>query len=344
MNKRPKKLKRVPLKEELAALTGCFIKALILQQFLYWSERVFDFDDFIIEEKERTPSLELEFRHGWIYKSTEQLHDELMFGDSLSPRTVKRRLDEIVESGYLVSRNNPEHKWDRCLQYRPDIIKIQIDLQEIGYALEGYPLFVLSSPFDTMSNGSDTVSNQTDIETNRTVANVEAIPETTPETTPDILENSQNPKPQYTNIERQTLNRLGKTIAHSGNIGHVQTTDELRTITLIGADIAQITKTDILTVDLGELRALASLTIRLSNNKGDIAAKLKLFKLWWYNEYWLGKDKSQPPTIKQFGSTWGQFEASQTIQTNGATNAGPVLTETEKKRLAELIAENGCQE
>ncbi len=190
MNKCPKKLKRVPLKEELVSLTGCFIKALILQQFLYWSERVSDFDDFILEEKERSPELELELRHGWIYKSTEQLHDELMFGDSLSPRTVKRRLDEIVNGGYLVSRNNPNHKWDRCLQYRPDIIKIQINLQEIGYALEGYPLFIPPLAFDTVTNASGTVSNQDDKVTNRTVANVQAIPETTTETTTETLKAS----------------------------------------------------------------------------------------------------------------------------------------------------------
>lgn len=180
---KPKKLKRVPLKEELVALTGDFIKALILQQFLYWSERVTDFDDFILEEKERSPQLELELRRGWIYKSADQLHDELMFGDNLSPRTVKRRIDEIVSSGYLVSRNNPNHKWDRCLQYRPDIIKIQADLQEMGYALESYPLFIPSPPFDTVSNASDAVSN-------RSVANDQAIPETTPETTPESLKAS----------------------------------------------------------------------------------------------------------------------------------------------------------
>lgn len=180
---KPQKLKRVPLKEELVTLTGDFVKALILQQFLYWSERVTDFDDFILEEKERLPGLEIELRHGWIYKSTEQLHDELMFGESLSPRTVKRRLDEIVNAGYLVSRNNPNHKWDRCLQYRPDIQKIQTDLQKMGYALEKYPLIVTIYPFVTVTNADDNVSNQS-------VASVEAIPETTPETTPESLKAS----------------------------------------------------------------------------------------------------------------------------------------------------------
>lgn len=176
-----KKLKRVPLKEELVALTGCFIKALILQQFLYWSERVSDFDEFIIEEKERNPDLPLELRYGWIYKSTEQLHEELMFGESLSPRTLKRRLDEIVDSGYLDSRHNPEYRWDRCLQYRPNILKIQVDLQALGYALDGYPL--TPPAFVTVTNAYDTVSNQLDSLSNRTVAGVQAIPETTIETT-----------------------------------------------------------------------------------------------------------------------------------------------------------------
>lgn len=190
---KPKKLKRVPLKEELVALTGDFVKALILQQFLYWSERVTDFDDFILEEKERSPGLEIELRNGWIYKSTEQLHDELMLGDNLSSRTVKRRLDEIVEFGYLISRNNPNHKWDRCLQYRPDIHKIQIGLQKLGYSLEGYPLFIPELPplaFDTVSNASDTTANQMDAETNRSVADDQAIPETTLETTLESLKTS----------------------------------------------------------------------------------------------------------------------------------------------------------
>jgi hypothetical protein len=47
-----RKLKRVVIKEELVALTGDIIEAIILNQFLYWSERVEDFDKFIMEEKE----------------------------------------------------------------------------------------------------------------------------------------------------------------------------------------------------------------------------------------------------------------------------------------------------
>jgi len=47
------RLKRVVIKEELVALTGDYIKAILLNQFLYWSERVEDFDLFILEEQQR---------------------------------------------------------------------------------------------------------------------------------------------------------------------------------------------------------------------------------------------------------------------------------------------------
>ena len=47
------KLKRAVIKEELVELTGDFKKAVILNQLIYWSERVDDFHDFIKEENKR---------------------------------------------------------------------------------------------------------------------------------------------------------------------------------------------------------------------------------------------------------------------------------------------------
>ena len=44
-----KKLRRVVIKEELVALTGSVDAAIVLNQMIYWSERVKDFDDFIAE-------------------------------------------------------------------------------------------------------------------------------------------------------------------------------------------------------------------------------------------------------------------------------------------------------
>lgn len=143
MSARPKKLKRAVIKEELAILLENYVEALILNQFLYWSERKDDFDKFIEEEKLRTPDLAISPAHGWIYKSAKELTDELML--DISEVTMRRYLNKIVEKGYLEQRNNPEHRWDRCLQYRPNMVKIQLDLQSIGYALEGYPLVIKNS-------------------------------------------------------------------------------------------------------------------------------------------------------------------------------------------------------
>jgi DNA-binding PadR family transcriptional regulator len=150
-------------------------------------------------------------------------------------------------------------------------------------------------------------------------------------------ENSKNQKPKHTPTERDALNKLGKTIASSGD-GTAHTLSKLRTITLIGADIAKITRSDILAVDGQELRALAGLTIRLSA-KGNITAKLKAYETWWYNEYWLGKDKGQPPTIKLMGSTWGQFEAAKVSPPNTANTGGPVLSDVARENYARLLAE-----
>ena len=48
-----KKLKRAVIKEELVELTGDFRPALILNQFIYGIERMYDTDKYILEEKER---------------------------------------------------------------------------------------------------------------------------------------------------------------------------------------------------------------------------------------------------------------------------------------------------
>lgn len=46
-----KKLKRAVIKEEFVTITKDFILAVILNQFIYWSDRVNDFDKMIEEER-----------------------------------------------------------------------------------------------------------------------------------------------------------------------------------------------------------------------------------------------------------------------------------------------------
>lgn len=137
-----KKLKRVVIKEELVELTGDYRPALILNQFIYWTERMNDADKYILEEKERALKEQLEVSieesKGWIYKTAEELNEELMVG--MSKATIGKYIKQLVEAGYLNKRNNPKYKWDKTLQYRVDLVKVQTDLGKLGYALEGYKL------------------------------------------------------------------------------------------------------------------------------------------------------------------------------------------------------------
>lgn len=137
-----KPLKRVVIKEELVELTGDYRPALILNQFIYWIERMYDADKYILEEKERALKEDMEINmdesKGWIYKTAEELSEELMTG--MSKSTIGRYIKELVSAGYLHQRRNPKYKWDKTMQYRVNLYKVQLDLAKLCYALEGYRL------------------------------------------------------------------------------------------------------------------------------------------------------------------------------------------------------------
>lgn len=139
------KLKRVVIKEEYVAITGDMMEAIILNQFVYWSERSKDFDKFIKEEKERfkkfgnntaedEPNMDLTF--GWIYKKAVELKDEIMSTDS--EKTINRKLTSLVKKGFLDRRNNPKIKYDRTYQYRVNFENIIIAMVEKGYMIQDY--------------------------------------------------------------------------------------------------------------------------------------------------------------------------------------------------------------
>lgn len=171
-------LKRVVIKEELVALTGNYIDAILLQQFIYWSERVRDFDKFIKQETDRAEKYDpqhtprIKATNGWIYKTSEELSSETMIG--LSPSNTRKHIKSLVEKGWISERNNPKYKWDKTLQYRLDLIKVQNNLHKLGYSLEGYKADV--SAFSVLENGYSELENQTS-------QNRKAIPETTTDIT-----------------------------------------------------------------------------------------------------------------------------------------------------------------
>jgi len=186
-------LKRVIIKEELVALLGDYKKAILLNQFIYWSERVRDFDKFIAEEKERAANhgitINMELQNGWIYKSLEELSEETMLG--LRASNISSHINELVARGYLAKRRNPEYRWDRTYQYRVNLIKIQQDLNKLGYCLEGYPLQICQDGCDDTFSVSENAFSETEnafLKTERQKAqNNKAIPEITTEIT---LENA----------------------------------------------------------------------------------------------------------------------------------------------------------
>lgn len=175
-----KKLKRAVIKEELVALTGDYKKAIVLNQMIFWSERVSDFDKFIEEEKKRLEtygsteedmlrSEALELTNGWIYKTAEQLSEETMM--NIHKSTMGAILNELVEKGWLSRRRNPKIKMDRTFQYRVNLLKIQKDLLDLGYFLEGYrvdlsELEIATSKLDetTSKEENPTYSRKTQLE------------------------------------------------------------------------------------------------------------------------------------------------------------------------------------
>lgn len=177
-----KKLKRAVIKEELVALTGDFIAAVVLNQLIYWSERVYDFDEFIEQEKERLEKyggpenleIQIEPTHGWIYKTAEELSAETML--NISRRTMRTYLKELVDAGYIQERTNPRYTWDKTRQYRVNIAKIQTDLKKLGYCLEGYPLETEARNIGSEKSYNRTVKTETSTYVFET-----AIPEITTE-------------------------------------------------------------------------------------------------------------------------------------------------------------------
>ncbi|WP_027365837.1 hypothetical protein [Desulfotruncus alcoholivorax] len=184
-----KKLKRVVVKEEYVKLTGDIAKAIILNQFIYWSERVQDFDKFITEEQERCQQdgtkISIQLSNGWIYKSSEELSSETML--NISASNIRNHLKDLIKNGWISERTNPVHKWDRTKQYRVNLAKISKDLLKLGYVLQDYkvdlPFFETKNAFSVLENGTFETENRNSNIENQTLQNRKAIPEITTEIT-----------------------------------------------------------------------------------------------------------------------------------------------------------------
>lgn len=210
-NKVASKTKKVVIKEELVELTGDFKLAIVLNQMIYWSERKEDSEVFIKEEMARLQKYSDDVKNteelavnllessGWIYKKAEDLSVETMI--NVKPKAMREYLKVLVANGWLDERRNPKLKMDRTLQYRVNILKIQLDLYNLGYNLEGYPLPVVNSEKENTyflkenticekENSKGVIENRKVEKESGKGEKERAIPEITTETTSEITSNN----------------------------------------------------------------------------------------------------------------------------------------------------------
>ncbi|OJW46257.1 MAG: hypothetical protein BGO67_08550 [Alphaproteobacteria bacterium 41-28] len=148
-------LKVAVVREEFVELTGDPLVAIVLNQLLYWTERVNDYDLLLEEEKKSQPEYNASPRHGWIYKTADELNEETML--RVSRPTMRKYLRTLVEQGWIDERSNPQDKWDKTTQYRVNLKKLQEDLFALGYALPGYSLGPIQQERDDHSEASKPV-------------------------------------------------------------------------------------------------------------------------------------------------------------------------------------------
>ncbi|TVP82352.1 MAG: DnaD domain protein [Alkalicoccus sp.] len=122
-------MKRVVLKEELAAVTGDYKLAMVLNQMMYWALRTKSVSAF----KKETVEGE-KITYGWIYKSSEELAEEMMM--NVSACSMRTYLKKLVEKGFLAERSNPVQKWDKTKQYRVLWRTVEKAAGDAGFKLE----------------------------------------------------------------------------------------------------------------------------------------------------------------------------------------------------------------
>lgn len=142
------KIKKAVLREDLLSIVGNYKEAIILNQFIYWSDKVVDADKLIEKENEiarKHGEPEREPLYGWMYKTAEELADEVMLG--LSAVQMRRYIKALVDYGFIYERKNPKYKWDRTLQYRVNLVAIAKALKTNGYPLSDYKIDIPDEDF-----------------------------------------------------------------------------------------------------------------------------------------------------------------------------------------------------
>lgn len=133
------------IRKEFVELTGDHFSAVVLNQLLYWTQRVRDFDLLLEEEScGRPPNCKTLPRYGWIYKTANDLIEETMLG--MTHPTMRKYLKLLIDRGWVDERSHPNDKWNKTTQYRVNLRKLQGDLAAIDRTLPSKYLKTFSSP------------------------------------------------------------------------------------------------------------------------------------------------------------------------------------------------------
>ena len=140
-NNEPRKNRVALIREEYYQLTGSSTAANLLNNFIYWQQRVKHIDDYLKAESNRSNSRDLQFvplTNGWVYKTAAELKEECLL--DLAENTILTYVKQLVDAGWILRRRNPNQPWDKTWQYRVDLIKLKMDLMAIGHDLAGWKI------------------------------------------------------------------------------------------------------------------------------------------------------------------------------------------------------------
>ncbi len=249
---------------------------------------------------------------GFAWPGQKYLADKIRMNKKSIPRLTKK----LQEAGELFIHNRAEAGkvtqyivtvgmgWDQLEETLKRYLKF--DKVQLAFTKRGYMKILGGDKLGggQVGGGTQLCPGGVDIAVSRGVdIAVSTEPSLTVNETP-FLETPLSPE------KKSDLNTLAHYVAEI-KTDDITTKDELRAVTLLSYEVAQVCKLDVSLAGTPNLKAIARITLALKA-KGVKIADLKLFSDWWYNEPWQGKN-GQAPSPAQLGDMWGQFEAQKVI-------------------------------
>ena len=114
--------------ELLNKITGSTLRGTLLQNFIFWTTKLHDYQKFLSENKylKENPHITPTFKHGWIYKGCGILQKDLK---SLAPTrmTIFNNLKILLQQNYLIKHSTRKSS-QGSTYYRVNLNKIEEDI------------------------------------------------------------------------------------------------------------------------------------------------------------------------------------------------------------------------